>query len=178
MRWPAGTGTLGGNATTPLVRLRINREGAHLAPNGRLVQLLARMFLLPSYDFTWSDIRQVERLTRGIRFTTAQMEDPIAFWTTDPNRMLDACASYTIAIDRQPQRVYGHPRLHRGPLTRRKAVGVVSAIVTAVFANILWTIVGLPAAVTILLRVLVLIICALYVLAVVLIPDNYWTRRC
>src|SRR5438552_11333807 len=61
MRWPAGAGTLGGNATTPLVRLRIDGEGVHLAPNGRLVRFLARMFLMPSFDFSWSDMRRVVR---------------------------------------------------------------------------------------------------------------------
>src|SRR5438874_9634163 len=88
MRWPAGAGTLGGDATTPLVRLRIDGEGVHLAPNGRWVQFLARMFLMPSYDFSWSDMRRVERLKRGVRFVTAQLEAPIIFWTTDPDRVL------------------------------------------------------------------------------------------
>lgn len=176
LRWPAGEGTLGGNATTPLVRLHLDGDGAHLVPNGRLARVLTRMFLMPTYDLGWSDIRQVERLPRGVRFITASLAEPVIFWTTDPDRVLEAIERYSTTVDRQPQRPPARPRIRRGPLTRRKLVGVAMALWVALFANILWTIIGLPGAITTPLRVLVLILCALYVLAVVVVPDDYWTR--
>ena len=131
---------------------------------------------MPSYDFSWPDMRRVELLKRGVRFVTSQLEAPIIFWTTDPDRVLDAVAAHITLVDRQTQPVYGRLRLHRGLLTRRKLVGIGSAVFTAVFANILWTISGLPASVTTPLRVLVFIACAVSVLVGVLVPDDYWTR--
>lgn len=79
MCWPAGRGTLGGDATVPLVRLRIDEEGLHVAPNGRLAWFLATLFLMPSYDFSWAEIQAAERLKRGVRFVVSPLEAPIIF---------------------------------------------------------------------------------------------------
>lgn len=176
MRWPAGRGTFGGDATAPFVRLRIDGAGVHLAPYGRLAWFLAKLFLMPSYAFSWADIQLTERLKRGVRFVVSPLEAPVIFWTADPDRVLDAVAAHGSVVARQSHPVYGRPRLHRGPLTRRKLVGVGSAVFTVIFANIVWAIAGLPATVTTPLRVLVLIVCVLYILVAVLIPDDYWTR--
>ena len=176
LRWPAGARTLGGDVTLPFVRLRVDGDGVHLAPNGLMDRFVGRFVLLPSYDFVWPDIQRVERLRRGVRFFTASLEAPVIFWASDPDTILDAIAVHTAVVDRQPQPVYGRPRLSRQGLTRRKLVGIALAIFTVVVANVLWAVAGLSAAVVAPLRMLILVVCILYVLAVVLIPDGYWTR--
>jgi len=177
MRWPAGVRTLGGNATAPFVRLCVDAEGVHLAPNGRMTRLLTAMFLMPSYDFPWTDVGRVNCLKRGgIRFTVSSLHAPVIFWSADPTPVLDAIASYNIPMERQPQPVYGPIRLRFGPLSRPKLVAIGSALVAVVVANVLWTMARLPADVTAALRLLVLIVFAVYVLVTVFVPDDYWTR--
>lgn len=132
--------------------------------------------LMPSYDFSWAELQVAERLKRGVRFVVSPLEAPIIFWAADPDSVLNAVAAHSGVVDRQPRPVYGRPRLRLDSLTRRKLIWVGSALFTVAFANILWAMAGLPSAVTTPLRVLVLISCALYMLATVLIPGDYWTR--
>ena len=177
LRWPPGMDTPGGHVSPPFVQLRLDAEGIHLSPNGTLAGLLSRLFPLPSYHLTWTQLERAERLRNGVRFISPSLVAPLIFLTAEPGPVLAAVAAHGVAVEQAVQSTYSAlPRLRIGPLTRSKLVVIGSSIFTLVFANLLWSVTGLPATDTSALRVLLLIVVVVAIVATVVIPDEYWTR--
>jgi len=96
MRWSKSSiigRNVGGNASWPLLRLRLNVHGLSFVPNG-----VARYIpFIPSYTFSWSNIVRAEGLYRGgIRFVV-RSGHPLIFWSFAPKKVLDALESHHVS---------------------------------------------------------------------------------
>ena len=107
MRWTKGFGSTkwrtGGNATWPLIKLRMNRDGVCLTPNG-----IGKFFpFIPIFNFKWSDIRRVETLYRGgLRIIPRSSRRPVIFWSFKSTQVLDAFERRGVSVDRQPRSIF------------------------------------------------------------------------
>jgi hypothetical protein len=111
VRWRNASG-LGGNATWPLVRLRIEAGWVVIEPSAKLV----RAFMagtLPTWRFPCSAIQRAERVrgplfgSPGVRLVTDEQSPPLIFWSYAPEDVLRALAAQGVAVDFE---------IHRAPL--------------------------------------------------------------
>jgi hypothetical protein len=100
LRW------VGGNATRPLIRLRLDDAGMHIAPS---IPFLGPV--LPHWSFEWRLVLRAERVralrfaSRGVRFYIEGHQYPFTFWYPRPENVLAALARRGIPTDNNEHRI-------------------------------------------------------------------------
>lgn len=100
LRW------IGGNATWPSVRLRLESDGMRVTPSSPVLGIF-----IPSWYFPWGDVIRAERVrgtfpgSPGVRFYIRDCQYPFTFWCWKPKPILDALAMQGITVDYEKHRV-------------------------------------------------------------------------